>query len=87
MSKYAARDPATGEYADITWRKPSNQSGIYLVFLGSNRLGEIHKLGDGWAAITHGECKGFRSVSGFKTRWKATEYILRGAGIWNEDKL
>lgn len=93
MSKYYAKDPATGEYASITWpalrQGTQPQRSWYYVHVGQTRIGIVALLApDGWDAIsTAGTSRlcGLRRVSGFRTRWGATEYLLRAYGIWTNE--
>jgi hypothetical protein len=73
---------------DITW-PPIGPDGlrIYRVMLGDKAIGQIHIMGQhSNAAVAYGDSLlGLRSVSGFHTRWDATEYILRVSGYRTDD--
>lgn len=43
---------------------------------------------NGWKAtssVPETDLLGWRSADNFKTRWHATEYLLRACGIWKEN--
>lgn len=84
MSRYSAYDKVTGRWGEIRWLHrpiptdpPINR---YLVKVGDRSVGEVWPFSPfGWKAISYAQgadLLGLRAVDGFRTRWKATEYLL-----------
>jgi hypothetical protein len=72
-----------GRVDDICFRKVGDAD-VYQVSLGKESIGQVHKLRSGWVAIANEPLMGpsrLRMMGGFKTRWKAMEYVLVIKGI------
>lgn len=86
MSRFAAISPITGKFEDIVWRHSPWGPEWSDVMLGDWRMGMLSRSSyDGWTAIAEGrqdDLAGLRSVKGFRTRWHATEYLLRATKVW-----
>lgn len=54
-------------------------SGVYFAKLNNHHIGSFHLLNGGWSVVVSREFiipGRLPSVDGFKTRWKALEYLL-----------
>jgi hypothetical protein len=85
MSRHSAFDQVTGAWGEIKWlSRPVPQHlgpdiRRYVVQVGERKVGEVWAMEPGWLAISGADkphLRGLRGVSGFRTRWAATEYIL-----------
>lgn len=80
MSKYSSFDPVTGRHGDIVIHR-RGANGASLVSLGERTIGQVFGPDsyDGWTALSHAQPPrliGIRMVRGFRSRWKAVEYLL-----------
>ena len=73
-----------GKVLDFTYKK--GHAGFWNFYIGDIYVGQVVNLDRlGWTAISHlhpDELQGFASVDGFKTRYKASEYLLRVGGFY-----
>lgn len=64
-----------GQFHDVVFKQIAKN--LYHAHLAGNYLGSFHLLRSGWAVTSNINNKGtLRTVEGFKTRWKALEYLL-----------
>lgn len=79
--KISALDPVTGKFGDIVVHRPLAH-GRSIVDLGDRVIGEVWgpDRHDGWTAVSHAQRPhlfGLRTVTGFRTRWQAVQYLLK----------
>lgn len=86
MSKYFSYNAYTGEMEDIVWKRAKGEgSPVWQLYLGPDYIGHISRgRGGGYTAIImrvdNSDLLGPRLMGGFRTRWAATEYILKVGG-------
>lgn len=69
-----------GQFHDVIFRRIS--TGLYHANLNGSFLGSFRKLRSGWAVVSVINVEGtLRHVEGFKTRWKALEYLIESSPL------
>ena len=73
-----------GKVLDFTYKKGA--AGFWNFYIGDIFVGQvINTKRGGWTAISHvkeSDLLGFRSIDGFKSRYTASEYLLRVGGFY-----
>ena len=74
-----------GKVLDFKYREI--KFGVYSFSTGHISQGTLYNLGKlGWTAVSNSSKSSMNNISGFITRYKAAEYLLRLNGYWsNED--
>jgi len=65
-----------GKVLDVHCKKVKSNKGHYIVYLGDIYLGQVFKLRFGWSVVT-AQVHPFMGLSGFISKWKAYEVLLK----------
>lgn len=77
-----------GKWEDVRYRAFRHNDFQFVVLAGPHQLGQVFRLGKhNWSALVNNRVHGLRSVAGFGSRRKATEYILFCSGIWEPNEV
>ncbi len=80
-----------GCVSDINYRRVLNSPNVQSVFLNDLHLGQLFNLGSlGWDAVSHTKAnipRACRNVSGFKSKRKATEHLLKLYSVHGNGKI
>lgn len=77
-----------GKVKDISYKyphrtRPMGSTNIVNVYLDSVYIGQIHKLRSGYAVVSR-DPNPFNGTEGFKTRWKALQFLLKLREVNND---
>lgn len=68
-----------GKVLDFRYKKQTDFCTAFYV--GDILVGQIFNMGSqGWAAVCSGDCQ-MRSATGFKTRYAASDFMLKSRGL------